>query len=70
MDANGGQATGAHAVVGDHSRGPVEDLAIALKLAAEAGQWSLVATLASQIEALTCTSIATPLRLVPGRGKR
>jgi len=37
---------------GDGSRGPVDALATALKLAAEAGQWEVVSTLARQLEAM------------------
>ena len=40
------------APVGDHSRGPVADLAAALKLAAEAGEWAVVAGVARQLEAV------------------
>ena len=48
--------SGSEAVVetptGDRSRGPEADLAHAMKLAAEAGQWGIVADLSRQLDAV------------------
>jgi len=51
--------SGAEAVVetpsGDRSRGPEADLAHAMRLAAEAGQWGIVADLSRQLDAVRRT---------------
>jgi hypothetical protein len=57
------------APVGDLSRGAEADLAHALKLAAEAGEWAVVASLSRQLEALMVDRKGGALRVVPG-GRR
>jgi hypothetical protein len=46
------------------SRGPDADLATALRLAAEAGEWAVVADLSRQLEALRRVRDGAGLRLV------
>jgi hypothetical protein len=50
--------------IGGASRGLLENLAHALALAAEAGQWGVVATLARQLENASGPPEKVPLRVV------
>jgi hypothetical protein len=57
------------APVGSLSCGAEADLARALKLAAEAGEWAVVASLSRQLEALMVERKGGALTVVPG-GRR
>jgi hypothetical protein len=51
---------------GDRSRGAEADLAHALRLAAEARQWTVVVTLGRELEALRTEASEGRLRVVTG----
>jgi hypothetical protein len=48
------------------SRGLLADLALAVRLAAEAGEWSVVSTLSRQLDLLTAQQGVNALRVLPG----
>jgi hypothetical protein len=52
------------------SHGPEADLARALKLAAEAGEWAVVSDLSRQLEALRRAHEGARLRVVKGSGQQ
>ena len=68
--AKGRQEGAEVAPVGDPSRGAEADLAHALKLAAAAGEWAVVASLSRQLEALMVERRGVALRVVPGPALR
>ncbi len=52
--------------IGEDSHGPGADLARAVKLAAEAGEWAIVAALARQLDLLAKQQGANAIRVLPG----
>lgn len=51
-EAGSGSEVVVETPIGDRSRGPEADLAHAMRLAAEAGQWGIVADLSRQLDAV------------------